>query len=246
MALIGLTGLPTLAAANGFLPTMITSGVVWLLVLPLVVVTEAWFLRRWGWQDAAWTAVCANLLSTVAALPLGLALSGLGAWLVPLGGGGPLREVGLSAEATSVVGQVLLYGQAPAPSFGFVGGPSTVAATLLATLGFMAVCGLFTVVVEGLYLRRKNPSLGRRALVRQVVRMHLASYGLLAALWLPAAWFGAREAERQAVGTCSRADSWSGACPQVLRLFPDAAAARAADCAQRGAPAERCLQGPSR
>ena len=231
-----------LAHANGFLPTMISANILWFLALPLVVFMEGWLLRRWGWTSPFKASFWANVLSMVAALPVGVGLSLLGAWLVPMRGNGVLLEAGASRQVEFIVGQVLLYGQVSAPAFGFTGGASPMAQVALAALGFMALCWALTVVVEGWYLGRKNPSMGRRVLARKVALMHLISYSALAALWLPYAYWGAMETEQRSIRFCSQALSWSSRCETIWQKFPDAREKRLADCAKNQVEEGRCLK----
>lgn len=80
MALI-LAVVPLLAHADAFLPTMISANVLWVLALPLVVAVEGWVMTRWQWQQPHKNALKGNLLSMLAALPIGVGLSILGRYL---------------------------------------------------------------------------------------------------------------------------------------------------------------------
>jgi len=231
---------PATAWANAFLPTIISANVLWALTLPLVVSVEGLLLRRWGWQSPFKVSLKANLLSMFVALPFGLALSFLGGWLTPMRGPGRLQAWGMGEEAARFLGQVLLYGHPNAPAFGFAGGSSMMAEVTLAALCFMGLCWLLTITIEGWYLAKKSPVQPRKMLVRRVLGMHLLSYAILAVLWLPYAYKGAKAEEVSMVRHCSEPTSWSEHCSAILDKYPEALATRMARCSSKAISPERC------
>ena len=223
---------------------MVSANVLWLFTLPLVATAEGWLLKRWGWSKPYQWAFLANLLSMLAALPIGLALTQAGLHLVPMRGPSVLQEIGLSQDTSFFIGQVLVYGRAQSPGFGYAGGGSPVAGTLLAALLFMAICWLVTAAVEGWFLATRNRAVRGRQLWQRVVKMHLLSYGLLAALWVPFAYAKAQDQEEWTQRACSVSNWMLDVCLGIWEKYPQTLADRKSNCEAKGVPQDKCPTEP--
>jgi hypothetical protein len=204
---------PISALADGFLPTMISANALWVVALPLVVAVEGWFMVRWKWEEPYKNSLRGNLLSMFAALPIGIALSVLGWYLVSNDGQATLGFIPTSAR--ELLGQTFLYGQLPAPSYGFIDEAGN-AGIYLAALLFMGICLLLTFGVESYYYRKKNPQLSRGTVFCQTAIANLISYLLLFALWIPYSYHSASAADDFWQDFCRRGSGWSSACTKIL------------------------------
>lgn len=157
------------AQADAFVPTMISANILWFFVLPVIVALEGWLMARQKWQEPYWTALKGNLWSMAAALPLQVVLSILGGYVAE-------RDTlaFIPYNIRFFLAQVLLYGQAYDARDIF-----------LAPIIFIGICWAFSVAVEGYYYSLRNPLLPRKKVYRTTVIVHIISYLLLLALWLP-------------------------------------------------------------
>lgn len=237
---LGLALVAPSASANAFIPTMISANVLWLFVLPLVVAIEGWLMNKWNWLQPYKNSLIGNLLSMLAALPLGFLLSMLGYYFAS---GGAKTDIPALSDATRFfLAQVFLYGNTPAPTYGFAG--YTGAGYFLAALLFMGVCWLATIFVEGNFYVRKNPSQHKREVYVRTGLANLASYAVLTALWLPFSYISASSGEDVARKVCASADTYSSHCPALMLKFPELKEQRLVSCRnRRGVSEDLCLKG---
>lgn len=214
--------------ANAFIPTMVYASGIYLLVLPIVVILEGWFLQRWGWQQPYAAAVKANALSTLAAIPIGVAFTWAGWWLYAEGGH-MLVDWGVNKFLVWGLTGVLLYGGAPAPTYGFVG-DANFGPVAFAAFGFIGLCWLITIIIEGWYLARKNPSMKTTSLATKIFLMHLASYTVLISMWVPFTYLDAEYEERSLLRHCLN-PGWSASnCDAIWRKYPELEHAKSPVC----------------
>jgi len=210
--------MPMTARANGFLPTMISANILWLLALPLVVAVEGWMMKRWGWNAPFKNCFWANFWSMIAAIPIGFVLSFLGGYL-----GGVSQKTALSFIPETVkfnLSQVLLYGQLPAPSYGYINGYGT-AGISLAGLIFIGICWLLTFGVEGRYYRIRNPFISTLAIYCGTALSNLSSYSLILAMWLPYSYMSAAKDEAMQLHSCQLGHVWSPICQDIWDRYPE-------------------------
>jgi hypothetical protein len=179
--------MPTAALANAFVPTMISANVMWVVAFPVIVFLEGWMMARWKWRSPYLNSFIANLLSAIAALPIGVGLS--------IAGGFISRDQSwvtsfLSGSARHFLAQLFSYGQLPTPydeawlhqasptGFQMVGVP-------LAAILFIGICWCLTFAVEGWYYTKRNRTLPRSHIYRGTAVANLASYFVLMVVWLP-------------------------------------------------------------
>jgi hypothetical protein len=229
----------TSACANAFIPTMISANVVWMLVLAPVVVIEGWLMARWKWARPYKTAFGGNLLSMLAALPVGVLLSLAGAYLTDADARSTLSF--LPDTVRFFLAQVLFYGDTPVPSYGFVGSFSS-AGVFLAALIFIGLCWLLTFVIEGSYYLRKNPSFSRKEIFLGAALANVASYCFLVSLWLPYSYYAASAAQESFLRFCAEPSAWSNGCTGIWEKFPEVREFRLSACGKRGIPEGRCLE----
>lgn len=179
---------PVAANADAFIPTMISANLLWLCALPLVVVVEGRFMAHWNWQEPYKNALRGNLWSMLAALPLGVGLSILGGYLSSKDAQTTLAFI--PDAARHLLAQTFLYGQLPAPSYGFIAGFGE-AGIFLAALLFIGICWLLIFGVEGYYYGKKNPLLPKGKVCGFTAIVNLISYALLLAMWLPYSYYSA-------------------------------------------------------
>jgi hypothetical protein len=218
---------------------MISANALWLLALAPVVMIEGWFMARWKWERPYESAVGGNLLSMLAALPFGVILSLAGGYIYSEGGRAALSFLPDSIRFFLV--QVLLYGDTPVPTYGFIFGFNS-AGTFLAALIFIGLCWLLTFTVEGSYYSRRNPSRPRGEIFRGTALANLASYCFLIALWLPYSYFSASAAQDSEREFCAQPSAWSGRCNDIWAKFPAVRELRLASCVKGQIPKERCLE----
>lgn len=236
--LVLLGGVPIAAHANGFLPTMISANILWLLALPLVVAIEGWMMKRWGWIAPYKNSFWANLWSMLAAIPIGFLLSYIGVYLGSNDGQAALSFIPKSV--TFNLAQVFLYGELMPPSYGHIIGPNR-AGISLAGLVFIGICWLLTFGVEGRYYRIQNPLVSKSAIYRGTAFSNLVSYSLLLTMWLPYSYMSAASAETMLRSTCQRPDLWSSNCPSIFTRYPEIKAYRLHACDVNGIDAVKCL-----
>lgn len=147
------------------------------------------------------------------------------------------------ASVRHFLAQVLLYGQTPTPSYGFIASAGNEAWIFLAVLLFMGICWLLTFAVEAVFYARKNPLLPRSTVLRCTALVNIGSYGLLAALWLPYSYHSARSDQTSLRQICSRPNSGSHWCPDIWARFPETREQRLASCTRLGIPDQRCFPG---
>lgn len=240
--LLLLAGMPIVAHADGFLPTMISANILWLLALPLVVALEGWMMKRWGWTAPYKNSFWANLWSMVAAIPIGFFLSYVGAYL-----GSKDGQAALSFIPTSVtfnLAQVFLYGNLPAPSYGYINGLGGIAGIPLAGLVFIGICWLLTFGVEGRYYRVRNPLVSKAAIYRGAALSNLASYSLLLTMWLPYSYMSAVSGEAMERRLCQSSNAWSSSCLKIWSRYPEIKADRIHACEDNGIDAVKCVTPP--
>lgn len=229
----------TSACANAFIPTMISANVVWMLVLAPVVVIEGWLMARWKWAKPYKTAFSGNLLSMLAALPVGVLLSLGGAYLAGADAKSTLSF--LPDTVRFFLAQVLFYGDTPVPSYGFAGAFNS-AGVFLAALIFIGLCWLLTFVIEGSYYLRKNPSFSRKEIFLGAALANVASYFFLVSLWLPYSYYAASAAQASHLRLCAEPSAWSNGCAGIWERFPEVREFRLSACSKRGIPEGRCLE----
>jgi len=234
--------MPMAAHADGFLPTMISANILWLLALPIVVALEGRMMKRWGWTAPYKNSFWANLWSMVAAVPIGFFLSYAGAYL-----GSKAGQAALSFIPTSVMfhlAQVFLYGNLPAPSYGYINGFGGMAGIPLAGLVFIGICWLLTFGIEGHYYRTRNPLISKSAIYRGAALSNLASYILLLTMWLPYSYMSAVSGEAMERRICQSANSWSSACMKIWARYPETRVDRIHACEVNGIDAVKCVTPP--
>jgi hypothetical protein len=169
--------MPAAALANAFVPTMITANVMWVVAFPVIVFLEGWMMARWKWRSPYLNSFIANLLSAIAALPIGVGLSFAGdfisrdqSWVTSF----------LSDSARHFLAQLFWYGQLPTPyeAWSPFGVP-------LAAIMFVGICWCLTFAVEGWYYTKRNRALTRSDIYRGTAVANLASYFVLMVVWLP-------------------------------------------------------------
>jgi hypothetical protein len=231
---------PLVARADAFIPTMISANVLWVLALPLVVAIEGWLMVQWKWQRPYKNALKGNLWSMLAALPVGVGLSMVGAYL----GGRDAQTTFafLPESARRLLAQTFLYGRLPAPSYGFIDGFGK-AGIFLAALLFVGICWLLTFAVEGHYYGTKNPSLTRRHVYGRTAFANLLSYGALLLLWIPYSYHSASSGQDFERQFCAQSNSWSIRCTDIWARFPEVKEARLRECRDRGLQEQICLSG---
>jgi len=230
---------PVVANADAFIPTMISANLLWIFALPLVVAVEGWFMARWNWQEPYKNALRGNLWSMLAALPLGVGLSILGGYLSSKDA--QITLAFIPETARHLLAQTFLYGQLPAPSYGFIAGIGE-AGIFLAALLFVGICWLLTFGVEGYYYGKKNPLLPRGKVYGFTAIVNLISYSLLLALWLPYSYYAASSDQNFQRRICAQSSSWSSRCSDILARFPDVKEKRLGECHRRGIQEDRCLE----
>lgn len=241
--LVLFAAMPMVAHANGFLPTMITANILWLLALPLVVALEGWMMKRWGWAAPYKNSFWANFWSMVAAIPIGFVLSYVGVYL-----GSKAGQAALSFIPNSVtfsLAQVFLYGELPAPSYGYINGLGGMAGIPLAGLVFIGICWLLTFGIEGRYYRTRNPSVAKSVIYRGAALSNLASYSVLLAMWLPYSYLSAVSGEAMERRICEEANSWSSSCLKIWARYPDLKVNRIRACEVKGIDAVKCITPPA-
>lgn len=231
---------PTIAHADAFIPTMISANLLWLFTLPLVVAFEGWFMSRWQWNKPYKNALRGNLWSMLAALPLGLALSILGGYLSSKDAQSTLAFIPKSTRY--LLSQTFLYGQLPAPSYGFIDGFGS-AGIFLAGLLFVGICWFLTFGVEGYYYGKKNPLLPRGTIYGFTAIVNLVSYSILMSLWVPYSYVAASSGQNTELQFCSHANTWSSRCPDILVKFPEIKEKRLNECYHLGIQEDHCLKG---
>ncbi len=222
------------AYADAFIPTMVSANVLWLLALPLVVAVEGLIMVHWKWQRPFKNALIGNLLSMLAALPIGFGLSIFGGYIS--------NKSAHADSARYLLAQTFLYGQLPAPSYGFIDNYGH-AGIYLAALLFMGICWLLTFVVEGYYYGKKNPSLPKAKVYRNTAIVNIISYCLLIALWIPYSYHDAKSEEGFMKQHCAEAGAWGRDCPKVLAKYPEIKQQRLRSCERRGITEDVCLKG---
>lgn len=170
----------TAVYANGFIPTMVSANVLWLAALAPIVAIEGWLMNRWAWEKPYKSALIGNILSMLAALPLGLLFSKAGMYLGTIDWKTTFPYV--SDSARNIIVQSLVYGELPLP---FNQHEWTWAGVSLAALIFIGLCWSFTFVIEGGYYSRKNPTRPRIEILRRTALANTASYYFLIAIWMP-------------------------------------------------------------
>ncbi len=238
-AVLLLASFSSLAFADAFIPTMIEANVMWVFVLPLVVAVEGRMLVGRGWQDPYKVALKGNLLSMLAALPLGIFLSVIGGYFGTKSAGISLDF--LPESVRFFLAQAFLYGHLPAPSYGFIDGFQE-SGIYLAALVFIGICWCATFVIEGRYYMRKNPSLPKRDVLRLTALMNVASYGILMALWFPYSVYSAASEQKHIIGICSHEGAWSSKCGMVWELFPETKNSRLVECRRGRISDEKCFR----
>ncbi len=230
------------AHANGFMPTMIIANVFWLVVLPIVSILEGTMIKRWGWKAPYRNSFWANFWSMIAAIPVGLALSYIGAYLVS--DSGQTNADFIPEMVRRALAGVFLYGNLPAPSYGYVTSYGGMASLSLAGLAFIGICWVLTFGVESRYHRVRNPSIASASIYRGVAVSNLASYCLLLLMWLPYSYFSAIENESMERNMCTRSRSWSSSCLKMWSLYPELKKERLRNCKEDGVDATACVTPP--
>lgn len=237
---IVLVSISITAYANAFIPTMISAHVVWLFALVPVVIIEGWLMARWKWANPYRTSLQCNLLSMLAALPFGVILSLAGSYLASKAGKSTFAF--LPDSTRFFITQILFYGDAPAPAYGFI---TTLngAGIFLAAILFIGLCWLLTFVIEGYYYWRKNPSHSKQEIFRGAALANIVSYCFLISLWLPYSYHSARSAEKFTRDICAKSSSWSSDCPVIMDKFPEIKEQRLTACRIRKISEARCFPG---
>lgn len=189
----------SIAHADAFIPTMVSANVLWIVMLPVVIGIEGWFMARQNWPNPYKASTVANILSMLAVLPIEIGLSALGGSLVGMNGS--------KDSLKAFFGGLLMYGWVPAPKYGFVGFDEYSSIALAAIL-FIGICWMFSIVIESLYYTRKYRNTDKRTIWRLTVKSHSVSYALILALWLPYSYFSARSAERDAIQFLFQSCCW--------------------------------------
>jgi hypothetical protein len=228
-----------LAYADAFIPTMISANVLWIVVLPLVVLVEGWFMARWKWEKPYKNSLFGNLWSMLAALPLGIGLSILGGYIRDA----QTTFAFIPESARYLLASTFLYGQISAPSYDFIDDGFGYAGIALAALFFIGVCWLLTLGVEGYYYVKKNPLLPRGKVYGLTALVNIISYSLLLALWIPYSYHVASTNQESLKYTCSKANSMSSRCPQIWAKFPEIREIRINECSRRLIGEVDCLTG---
>jgi hypothetical protein len=237
-----LAAMPIAAYADAFLPTMISANVLWLLAFPLIVALEGWMMKRWGWTAPYKNSFWANFWSMIAAIPIGILLSYVGVYLGSKGGQAAMSF--LPTSLTFNLAQVFLYGNLPAPSYGYINGISNGAGISLAGLVFIGICWLITFAVEGRYYRKRNPSISKASIYRGAVWTNLASYSLLLTFWLPYSYMSAVSSEATERRFCQSANTWSSTCLRIWARYPELKTERIHACEVNGIDAVKCVTPP--
>jgi hypothetical protein len=238
--------LSSIAHADAFIPTMVSANVLWVFVLPLVVVVEGWFMARRGWSAPYKNAILGNLLSMLAALPVGLALSTLGQYVASESARQSLSFVPKGLRFG--LAQVLLYGQLPAPTYGFIdsfNGFGGIAGIVLAAIAFMGICWLVSIGVEGYFYARKNPKVAKSTVYGVTALAHLVSYTLLVLLWLPYSYHAAKANEDSVLRLCANPMAWDSNCPEIFLRYPQIRQTRLDNCKQQDEAQDTCLRLPA-
>lgn len=230
------------AHANGFMPTMIFANVLWLVVLPIVSLHEGWMMKRWGWQAPYKNSFWANFWSMIAAIPVGLALSYIGSYLASPQGQATFSWI--PAAASRTMAAIFLYGNLPAPSYGYITSYGGMASLSLAGLAFIGICWVLTFAVEARYHRVRNPSIQGASIYRGVAVSNLVSYGLLLLMWLPYSYFSAIANESMERSMCTRSSTWSSSCLKMWSLYPEVKMERMKNCQEDGVDATACITPP--
>lgn len=238
-----LLGSVPFAHANGFMPTMIFANVLWLVVLPVVSVLEGAMMKRWGWQEPYKNSFWANFWSMIAAIPVGLALSYIGGYLVSPHGRANLDFI--PEKVSGLLAGTFLYGHLPAPSYGHITTHGGMASLSLAGLAFIGICWILTFAVEAHYHRVRNPSIAGSVIYRGVAVSNLVSYGLLLLMWLPYSYFSAIANESMERHVCTRSNTWSSSCLKMWSLYPELKIERLKNCEENGVDATACVTPPS-
>jgi hypothetical protein len=227
------------ALADAFLPTMISANVLWVVALPLVVVIEGWFMTRQKWNSPYKNSLLGNLLSMLAAIPLGIALSSIGLFIGRL----DLSAFGATVELIRRFSiQVFLYGDLQSPSYGYVSG-FNMAGVVLAAIIFMGICWLFSIIIEGIYYGKKNPEVPKAVIFRVTTTSHFISYCILFAVWFPYSYSVAKSTEDRSKHFCERPNIWLSNCPEIFEKFPEAKKVRLDACSKQGIIEELCMSG---
>jgi hypothetical protein len=237
-----LLGVVPVAHANGFMPTMIVANVLWLVVLPVVSVLEGAMMKRWGWQAPYKNSFWANFWSMIAAIPVGLALSYIGGYLVSFNGKASLDFIPETVSRT--LAGIFLYGHLPAPSYGYITSHGGMASLSLAGLAFIGICWALTFAVEAYYHRVRNPSMARSVIYRGVAVANLVSYSLLLLMWLPYSYFSAIANESMERHMCTRSNTWSSSCLKMWSRYPELKTERLKNCEEDGVDATACITPP--
>ncbi len=198
-------------------------------------------MKRWNWAKPYEHALRGNLVSLAAGLPFGILLSFLGAYLGSEDGQRTFSFLPEQVRFFTI--QVLLYGDTPVPSYGFMGYSN--AGILLAAILFIGLCWLLTFVVEGYYYAHKNPQRVRSEIVRKTALANMFSYGLLMLFWFPYSYYTARSSEMLTKTLCSEPSSWSTNCFQLLEKYPEVKDARLQACKRFAITPDSCLKGPN-
>jgi hypothetical protein len=224
------------AWADAFIPTMLSANILWILALPIVVMIEGWFMAKRQWHSPYRTALIGNILSMIAALPFGVLLSLLGDVVA--------KSQFLPDTLRNVLAQILIYGQLPTPTYGFIGANHYMgmSGVYLAATGFIGLCWAFSILVEGFYYGKKNPSIAKSTVYKVTTQSHLVSYALLLFLWLPYSFYSAKSQElSMRDGLCLWPNAWSATCYQIFDLYPEAKQARLKNCRLRQIEDDDCI-----
>jgi len=201
------------ARADAFIPTMLTANVLWILILPVVIGIEGWFMARQKWPKPYGASFIANILSMLAVLPVEVGFSAIGAAM-------PKTGIG------SFFAGMLTYGWVPVPSYGYTVDFNQDSAMLLASILFIGLCWLFSIAIEALFYRRRfraliGSQIEKRDIWRVTIKSHSVSYALILALWLPYSFYSAYMVQEEAKKSCALPNESSKICAKIFEKFPE-------------------------
>ena len=232
--------LASTAHANAFIPTMMSANLLWVVILLPVVAIEGALMKKWGWAAPYRSALGGNTLTMLIALPFGLLLSFLGA---ACGEWGKAANPGVAQQLLYFLAQVFLYGSAPTPTYGFAGSQSfsDLLGMLLASLLFVGCCWIFTIYFEANFYARRNKNLESKYILRKTIFMHVISYGVLMALWIPISIYSAKKSHDYQTEVCARFNVSFEPCVQIWKQYPEVKARRLSECISGGVDQQDCF-----
>lgn len=181
----------------------------------------------------------ANLISTVAGIPLGFILHTIG---IALGKDHSFNYPDINIDSTFWVDQIFVVGLPPIPNpFPTLGDPFN-SLVYAGTLIFIACYLPFTILVEGWYLRKQKPELNRRLFWKKIISVHMVSYLFLASLWFPYTYVDARKAEEYNKWLCSQPPAGNKYCKQIWGKYPESKEIRIKACESKGISQDDCFR----